>query len=33
MECYKTAAQNERRKRMTLGCGGLLLFLVVTAGM
>lgn len=33
MECYKTAAQNERGKRMTLGCGGLLLFLVVTAGM
>ena len=33
MECYKTAAQNERGKRMALGCGGLLLFLVVTAGM
>ena len=33
MECYKTAAQNERGKRMALGCGGFLLFLMMTAGM
>ena len=33
MECYKTAAQNERGKRMALGCGGFLLFFMMTAGM
>jgi len=33
MECYKTAAQNERGKRMALGCGGFLLFFIMTAGM
>jgi hypothetical protein len=32
-ECYKTAAQNERGKRMALGCGGFLLFFIMTAGM
>ena len=32
MECYKTAAQNERGKRMALGCGGFLLFFIMTAG-
>ena len=29
MECYKTAAQNERGKRMALGCGGFLLFFMM----
>jgi len=33
MECYKTAAQNERGKRMALGCGGFLLLIMMTAGM
>ncbi|SVD59533.1 uncharacterized protein METZ01_LOCUS412387, partial [marine metagenome] len=33
MECYKTAAQNERGKRMAIGCGGFLLFFMMTAGM
>ena len=33
MECYKTAAKNERGKRMALGCGGMLLFFIMTAGM
>ena len=33
MECYKTAAQNERGKRMALGCGGFLLFFMMTIGM
>ena len=33
MECYKTAAQNERGKRMALGCGGFLLLFMMTAGM
>ena len=33
MECYKTAAQNERGKRMAIGCGGLLLLVMMTAGM
>ena len=33
MECYKTAAQNERGKRMALGCGGFLFFFMMTAGM
>jgi hypothetical protein len=33
MECYKTAAQNERGKRMALGCGGFLLFFMMTVGM
>jgi len=33
MECYKTAAQNERGKRMALGCGGFLFFIMMTAGM
>ena len=33
MDCYKTAAQNERGKRMALGCGGFLLFFMMTAGM
>ena len=33
MECYKTAAQNERGKRKALGCGGFLLFFIMTAGM
>ena len=33
MECYKTAAQNERGKRMALGCGGFLLFFMMAAGM
>ena len=33
MECYKTAAQNERGKRMAIGCGGFLLFFIMTAGM
>jgi len=30
MECYKTAAQNERGKRMALGCGGFLFFIMMT---
>jgi hypothetical protein len=29
MECYKTAAQNERGKRMALGCGGFLLLFMM----
>ena len=33
MECYKTAAQNERGKRMALGCGGFLLFFMMTVSM
>ena len=33
MECYKTAAQNERGKRMAIGCGGFLLLIIMTAGM
>ncbi len=33
MECYKTAAQNERGKRMALGCGGFLLLFMMTIGM
>ena len=33
MECYKTAAQNERGKRMAIGCGGFLLLIMMTAGM
>ena len=33
MECYKTAAQNERGKRMAIGCGCLLLLVMMTAGM
>jgi hypothetical protein len=32
MECYKTAAQNERGKRMAIGCGGFLLFFMMMAG-
>jgi hypothetical protein len=32
MECYKTAAKNERGRRMILGCGGFLLFFMVTGG-
>ena len=30
IECYKSAAQSERGKRMALGCGGLLLALMIT---
>jgi hypothetical protein len=30
MECYKTAAQNERGKRMALGCGGFLFLIMMT---
>jgi hypothetical protein len=33
MECYKTAAQNERGKRMALGCGGYLLFAMMAVSM
>ena len=33
LECYKTAAKNERGKRMALGCTGMLLFFMMTAGM
>ena len=33
MECYKTAAQNERGKRMALGCGGYLLFAMMVVSM
>ena len=33
MECYKTAAQNERGKRMALGCGGYLLFAMMVISM
>ena len=33
MECYKTAARNERGKRMAIGCGGFLLLIMMTAGM
>ena len=33
VECYKTAAQNERGKRMAIGCGGFLLLIMMTAGM
>ena len=33
MECYKTAAQNERGKRMAIGCGGFLLFVMMMSGM
>ena len=33
MECYKTAAQNERGKRMALGCGGYLLFAMMAFSM
>jgi hypothetical protein len=29
MECYKTAAQNERGKRMAIGCGGLLMLFMM----
>jgi hypothetical protein len=29
MECYKTAAQNERGKRMAIGCAGFLLLLMM----
>ncbi len=32
MECYKTAAQNERGKRMALGCGGYLFVFFVLMG-
>jgi hypothetical protein len=32
MECYKTAAQNERGKRMALGCGVYMLVLFVSMG-
>jgi hypothetical protein len=32
LECYKTAAKNERGKRMALGCGGMFLFFIMTAG-
>ena len=31
MECYKTAAQNERGKRMALGCGGYLFAMMVVS--
>jgi hypothetical protein len=33
MECYKSAAQNERGKRMALGCGGYLLFAMMAVSM
>jgi hypothetical protein len=33
IECYKSAEQNERVKRMALGCGGYLLLIIMTAGM
>ena len=33
VECYKTAAQNERGKRMALGCGGYLLFAMMAISM
>ncbi|MDP7465630.1 MAG: hypothetical protein QF795_04810 [Candidatus Marinimicrobia bacterium] len=33
MECYKTAAQNERGKRMAIGCGGTLLFIMMLSSM
>ena len=33
VECYKTAARNERGKRMAIGCGGFLLLIMMTAGM
>jgi hypothetical protein len=33
LECYKTAAQNERGKRMALGCGVYFLFFMMTIGM
>jgi hypothetical protein len=33
MECYKTAAQNERGKRMAFGCCSFLVFFMMTGGM
>jgi hypothetical protein len=32
MECYKTAAQNERGKRMAVGCGGYMFVFFVLMG-